>query len=76
MRPCIPEHRLEIVMSIISERDLPLKTRQAVRLVVLNGYTYELAEIKSGVTRKTIAKAVKHIDKIDTLLVKTYRKSI
>lgn len=73
MRPCIPEHRLEVVMSILSERDLPKKTRKAVRLVVLSGYTYEMAEFKSGVTRKSISQAVKKLDRIDSLLVQTYR---
>ena len=62
MRQVIKPAQLEVLMSIYSLRDLPQATRQAVRLRIVNGYTYEWAELETGVTRKRIALAVDKLE--------------
>jgi DNA-directed RNA polymerase specialized sigma24 family protein len=74
--PYIPSKRLEALMSLFSYRDLPKETRSAVRLVVINGFTYELAEIQSGVSRKRISLAVRKLDEADNTLLKAYRSEL
>lgn len=71
--PYIPSERLEALMSLFSYRDLPKVTRYAVRLVVNNGFTYELAEIKSGVSRKRISLAVRKLDQAGSRMLEVYR---
>jgi hypothetical protein len=62
MRQSIKPAQLEVLMGIYSKRDLPETTRQAVRMRMLNGCTYEWAEMQTGVTRKRIAAAVHKLE--------------
>jgi len=55
--------QLEVLMGIYSKRDLPEVTKEAVRLRVVNdGHIYEMVELITGVTRKTIAQAVRKLE--------------
>ena len=72
MRQVIKPAQLEALMGIYSKRDLPYTTREAVRLRVVNGYTYELAEIKTGVTRKRIAAAVHKLEQAHEAIRSAY----
>ncbi|WP_415720349.1 hypothetical protein [Photobacterium ganghwense] len=72
IRQSIKPQQLEALMEIYSLRDLPEPTRKAVRLRVVNGYTYEVAEFKTGVTRKRIAAAVKKLEEAHDLILKAY----
>lgn len=72
LRQAIKPSQLEVLMSIYSQRDLPETTREAVRLRVINGFTYELAEVKTGVTRKRIAAAVHKLEKAHEAIREVY----
>lgn len=69
----IPEKRLNALFEVLSSRELPQATRQAVKLVVINGYSLTFAELKSGVSRKRIAHAVKKLHRMDDILLSSYR---
>jgi len=69
---CIPEHQLEALMSIFSKRDLPEKSRTAIRMVVLNGFSFARAARLVGMTPQSVSLAVKKIDKADTLMREIY----
>lgn len=72
MRAVLSEKHLEVLMSLYSQRDLPESTRYAVRLRVIYGYTYEFAEFRSGVTRKTISAAVAKLVRAHNRLLVAY----
>ncbi len=72
MRQIIKPAQLEALMGIYSKRDLPEATREAVRLRVVNGHTYELAEIMTGVTRKRIAAAVRKLEQAHETIRSVY----
>lgn len=69
----IPEKRLNALFQVLSRRDMPPTTRDAVKLVLVNGYSYTFAELKTGVTRKRIALAVKKLHHMDSCLLDAYR---
>lgn len=60
-------------MALHSERDLPTKTREAVRWRVLHGYSLELAELKTGVSRQRIAHAIAKIERAHEVICAAYR---
>ncbi|WP_419237909.1 hypothetical protein ACN08P_11115 [Photobacterium leiognathi subsp. mandapamensis] len=62
MRQVIKPEQLEVLMGIYSERDLPLPTREAVRMRIVNGATYEWCEMMTGVSRQRVAKAVDKLE--------------
>ncbi|MGL0931773.1 hypothetical protein ACSTEA_00025 [Vibrio vulnificus] len=69
----IPEKRLDALLQVLSKREMPPATRTAVRLVLINGYSYTFAELKTGVTRKRIGLAVKKLHTMDNCLLDAYR---
>ncbi len=69
----IPEKRLDALLQVLSLRDMPPATRNAVKLVLINGYSYTFAELKTGVTRKRIALATKKLHDMDNRLLNAYR---
>lgn len=70
----IPEKRLEALLQVLSRREMSDITRQAVKLVLINGYSYTFAELKTGVTRKRIALATKKLHDMDNRLLNAYRQ--
>lgn len=72
MRQFLTEQQLEALLSIYSQREFPEKTRKAVRLRIINGHTYELAEFVTGVSRRNIFKGVKKLEKVHQLMRQVY----
>lgn len=48
MRQFLTERHLDALLSMYSERDFPNNTRKAVRLRIIHGHTYDLAESSSA----------------------------
>lgn len=69
----IPEKRLNGLLSVLSNRDMPEKTKEAVKLVFNSGYSYELASLKTGVSSKRISLAVRKLNSMDVILLEAYR---
>ncbi len=69
----IPEKRLDSLLLVLSERDMPGKTKEAVKLVFNSGYSYELASLKTGVSSKRISLAVRKLNSMDAILLEAYR---
>lgn len=59
-------------MSLYSERDLPPKTREGIRMVVLHGHAISRAARKAGVSRKSLSLAVRKIDAADLVIRGAY----
>lgn len=72
MRQFLTEQQLEALLLIYSQREFPEKTREAVRLRIINGHTYELAEVITGVSRRSIFKGVKKLEKAHELMRQVY----
>ncbi len=72
MRQFISEKHLEALMSLYSKRDLPMKSREAIRLRVMHGHTYEMAELITGVSRRNISKHINKLKKAHQIMLKTY----
>lgn len=69
----IPEKRLDSLLLVLSERDMPGKTKEAVKLIFNSGYSYELASLKTGVSSKRISLAVRKLNSMDAILLEAYR---
>ncbi len=69
----IPEKRLDSLLLVLSERDMPGRTKEAVKLVFNSGYSYELASLKTGVSSKRISLAVRKLNSMDAILLEAYR---
>ncbi|MGL4225423.1 MAG: hypothetical protein ACRCSE_09915 [Vibrio sp.] len=69
----IPKKRLSALLLVISERDMPRKTKEAATLVFSAGYSYELASLRTGVSSKRISLAVRKLNKMDAILLDAYR---
>ncbi|WP_045407408.1 hypothetical protein [Vibrio jasicida] len=74
MRQFLTDKELEALLSIYSKREFPEKTREAVRLRVIHGHTYELAEFITGVSRRNIYRGVVKLKHAHEVMVKTYGK--
>ncbi|MFM2588166.1 hypothetical protein [Vibrio sp. TBV020] len=72
MRQFLTEQQLEALLSLYSQREFPERTREAVRLRIINGHTYELVEFVTGVSRRNIFKGVKKLEKAHEVMMKTY----
>lgn len=72
MRQFVSEKQLEALMSLYSKRDFPMKTREAVRLRVIHGHTYELAEFITGVSRRNIFKGIQKLKKAHNIMLQVY----
>ncbi|ANP79292.1 hypothetical protein A134_23040 [Vibrio crassostreae 9CS106] len=68
----IPEQKLEFLMSTFSERDLPDRTRKALRFRIINGYTYRMAGRAAGVDRNKIVKAEKKLVRLHVGILEEY----
>ncbi|MEZ8924002.1 hypothetical protein AB6D87_04835 [Vibrio lentus] len=69
----IPKKRLDALLEVISKRDMPEQTRNAVKLVFESGYSYELASLRTGVSSKRVSIAVRKLNQMDEILLKAYR---
>ncbi len=69
----IPEKRLNALLNVIPEREMPLSTKRAARFVFLQGYNYELASLQTGVSSKRISLAVRKLNDIDAEMLEAYR---
>lgn len=69
----IPKNRLDALFTVLPERELKPKTREAARLVFESGYSYELASLKTGVSSKSISLAVRKLNEMDAVLLNAYR---
>ncbi|PMJ43127.1 hypothetical protein BCU24_00735 [Vibrio cyclitrophicus] len=72
MRQFLTERHLNALLSMYSERDFPNSTRKAVRLRIIHGHTYELAEFITGVSRRNIYNGVKKLKVAHDVMMKTY----
>ena len=72
MRQFLTETQLEALLSIYPKREFPEKTREAVRLRVIHGHTYELAEFITGVSRRNIFKGIKKLESAHRVMLQTY----
>ncbi|MEL7382784.1 MAG: hypothetical protein AAGJ88_04235 [Pseudomonadota bacterium] len=69
----IPTKRLNALLEILPKREMPEKTREAVKLVFDSGYSCELASLKTGVSSKRISLAVRKLNQMDAVLLAAYR---
>ncbi|MGR5363610.1 hypothetical protein ACPV54_22300 [Vibrio mediterranei] len=69
----IPTKRLNALLEILPKREMPEKTREAVKFVFDSGYSYELASLKTGVSSKRISLAVRKLNQMDAVLLAAYR---
>ncbi len=69
----IPKKRLKALFAVLPERELKTQTKEAARLVIESGHTYELAALKTGVSSKSISLAVRKLNKLDEMLLAAYR---
>ena len=72
MRQFLTERHLDALLSMYSERDFPSSTQKAVRLRIIHGHTYELAEFITGVSRRNIYNGVKKLKVAHDVMMKTY----
>lgn len=69
----IPEYRLNALFSILSQREITDRVREAVRAVVIHGHSISMVSRRTGVSRNSIHCAMARLDEIDSLLAKIYR---
>lgn len=72
LRQFLTDAQLEALLSLYSERDFPNATRKAVRLRIIHGHTYELAEFLTGVSRRNIFKGIQKLKKAHEMMLKVY----
>ncbi|GEK15989.1 hypothetical protein [Aliivibrio fischeri] len=72
MRQFLTDIQFEALLSLYSQRDFPEPTREAVRLRIINGHTYELAEFITGVSRRNIYRGVLKLKKAHEVLSQVY----
>ncbi|RJX68630.1 hypothetical protein DZ860_16675 [Vibrio sinensis] len=72
MRQFLTETQLDALLSLYSDRDFPKKTRDAVRLRIINGHTYELAEFITGVSRRNIYRGVMKLKRAHEIMTNEY----
>ncbi|MGR5308083.1 hypothetical protein [Vibrio mediterranei] len=72
MRQILSEKQMDALLSLYSERDFPKKTRQAVRLRIVHGYTYELAEFETGVSRRNIYRGIQKLENAHRTMMRVY----
>ncbi|EHJ9984856.1 hypothetical protein KB976_003959 [Vibrio parahaemolyticus] len=72
MRQFLTDVQLDALLSLYSERDFPSNTRRAVRLRIIHGHTYELAELLTGVSRRTIYRGVQKLQEAHERMNKVY----
>ncbi|MCR9868078.1 hypothetical protein [Vibrio parahaemolyticus] len=72
LRQFLTDVQLEALLSLYSERDFPNATRKAVRLRIIHGHTYELAEFLTGVSRRTIYRGVQKLREAHERMNKVY----
>ncbi|ANU39431.1 hypothetical protein [Vibrio scophthalmi] len=72
MRQFLTETQLDALLSLYSERDFPEKTREAVRLRIINGHTYELAEFITGVSKRNIYRGVVKLKRAHEIVTNEY----
>ncbi|MGF1871988.1 hypothetical protein [Photobacterium indicum] len=61
MRQVFSEHELTVLFSLYSYREFSERTRKAVGLRVINGWTYDFIELDTGVAAKTTREAIKRL---------------
>ncbi|MCE7638748.1 hypothetical protein LZT07_15625 [Vibrio fluvialis] len=69
----IPSKRLNPLLDVLPLREIPEKTRLALRLVFESGYSYELASLRTGVSSKRISLAARKMMQMDAMLLDAYR---
>ncbi|WP_375751579.1 hypothetical protein [Vibrio sp. HN007] len=69
----IPKKRLDGLLQILPSREMPEKTKEAAKLVIESGFTYDLAALKTGVSSKRISLAVRKLSRMDAILLEAYR---
>ncbi|MHB9958759.1 hypothetical protein [Vibrio campbellii] len=74
MRQFLTETQLEALLSLYSKREFPELTREAVRLRIKHGHTYELASFITGVSRRNIYNSVKKLQVAHNTVMKAYGK--
>lgn len=72
LRQFLTDAQLDALLSLYSERDFPSDTRRAVRLRIIHGHTYELAEFLTGVSRRTIFRGVQKLQEAHERMNKVY----
>ncbi|WP_279146008.1 hypothetical protein [Photobacterium carnosum] len=68
MRQVLKESRLEALFLLVSNREISPTVRKAVRLRIINGYTYRLAAFNAKVTRVAVMRAVKRLIEMDRII--------
>ncbi|EPZ8236027.1 hypothetical protein ACXWGC_004141 [Vibrio fluvialis] len=69
----IPSKRLNALLDVLPLREIPEKTRSALRMIFESGYSYELASLRTGVSSKRISLAVRKMMQMDAMLLDAYR---
>ncbi|MBY7967116.1 hypothetical protein KW450_17110 [Vibrio fluvialis] len=69
----IPSKRLNALLGVLPQREIPEQTRSALRLVFESGYSYELASLRTGVSSKRISLAARKMIQMDAMLLDAYR---
>lgn len=72
MRQVLKESRLNALLGLISEREMSVPVRNAVRFRIVNGYTYRLAATKAKVSRAAVIRAIQKLLNMDKVIRATY----
>lgn len=72
MRQFIKPRYLSVLLSIVSGREIPKAAREALLLRNNHGYTYQVAAIKAGTSRKATKKAEDKIMNMHNVIYANY----
>lgn len=75
MRQALKESRLEALFLLVSNREMSPAVRKAVRLRIINGYTYRLAAFNAKVTRVAVMRAVRRLIEMDRIISEIINES-
>lgn len=65
MRQLFTESELNALLDMITIREMSAPVREAVRLRIIGGYSFELAAVMIGVSKTSVINAVKRIVELE-----------
>ncbi|GLT20222.1 hypothetical protein GCM10007938_40050 [Vibrio zhanjiangensis] len=72
MKVRLTEPQCQGLLSLYSERDFPMKSREAVRLRLVDGLSYEQAERCSGVSKRNIHRGARKLERAHKVMMAVY----
>ena len=68
----LTEPQCQGLLSLYSERDFPMKSREAVRLRLVDGLSYEQAQRRSGVSKRNIHRGARKLERAHQIMMAIY----